>query len=40
MSEAPIYVTRPALAPLNEVMPYLEEIWTSGVMTHNGPLVQ
>lgn len=36
----PIYVTRPALAPLDEVMPFLEQIWANGVMTHNGPLMQ
>ncbi|MBN2310967.1 MAG: DegT/DnrJ/EryC1/StrS family aminotransferase [Candidatus Hydrogenedentes bacterium] len=36
----PIYVTRPSLAPLDEYLPYLESIWESGVMTHNGPLVQ
>ena len=36
----PIYVTRPALAPLEEYLPYLETIWNTGVMTHNGPLVQ
>ena len=38
--ERPIYVTRPSLAPLDELIPYLETIWESGVMTHNGPLVQ
>ena len=37
---APIYVTRPSLAPLNEYVKYLEGIWESGVMTHNGPLMQ
>ena len=36
----PIYVTQPSLAPLEEYMPYLETIWRTGVMTHNGPLVQ
>lgn len=35
-----IYVTRPSLAPLGEFKEYLETIWESGVMTHNGPLVQ
>ena len=38
--EKPIYVTMPTLAPLQEVDAYLEKIWASGVMTHNGPLVQ
>ena len=36
----PIYVTMPTLAPLQEVDTYMEKIWASGVMTHNGPLVQ
>ena len=38
--DKPIYVTMPTLAPLQEVDAYLEKIWASGVMTHNGPLVQ
>lgn len=37
---APIYVTQPALAPLPEFVAYLEEIWRTGVMTHNGPMMQ
>lgn len=37
---SPIYVTRPSLAPLSEFEAYLREVWRSGVMTHNGPLVQ
>lgn len=36
----PIYVTMPTLAPLEEVDEYMKKIWASGVMTHNGPLVQ
>lgn len=36
----PVYVTMPTLAPLQEVDAYLEKIWASGIMTHNGPLVQ
>ena len=35
-----IYVTRPSLAPLSDVIPYLEQIWNTGIMTHNGPLMQ
>ena len=35
----PIYVTQPSLAPLSEVNRYLEKIWESGIMTHNGPLM-
>lgn len=38
--KSPIYVTKPSLAPLEEFLPYLETIWETGVMTHNGPLVQ
>ena len=36
----PIYVTMPTLAPLKEVNQLMESIWESGIMTHNGPLVQ
>ena len=36
----PIYVTMPTLAPLQEVNQLTESIWESGIMTHNGPLVQ
>lgn len=38
--DKPIYVTQPSLAPLAEVDTYMSRIWASGVMTHNGPLVQ
>lgn len=40
MINRPIYVTQPTLAPLAEVTALLEGVWSSGVMTHNGPLVQ
>jgi dTDP-4-amino-4,6-dideoxygalactose transaminase len=36
----PIYVTQPSLAPLDEFNEYLQKIWATGVMTHNGPLMQ
>lgn len=36
----PIYVTMPTLAPLEEVNELMQDIWASGIMTHNGPLVQ
>lgn len=36
----PIYVTMPTLAPLEEVDELMKGIWESGIMTHNGPLVQ
>ena len=35
-----IHVTQPSLAPLDELIPYLESIWSNGILTHNGPLVQ
>ena len=35
-----IFVTQPTLAPLEEVNELMRGIWRSGVMTHNGPLVQ
>lgn len=36
----PVYVTMPTLAPQGEVNELLKGVWESGVMTHNGPLVQ
>lgn len=36
----PIFVTMPTLAPQAEVNRLLEQVWSSGIMTHNGPLVQ
>lgn len=33
----PIHVTRPLLPPLEEFLPYLEEIWESGWLTNAGP---
>lgn len=35
-----IYVTMPTLAPLEEVNMYLRKVWASGIMTHNGPILQ
>ena len=35
----PIYVTQPSLAPLAEFNEYLQQIWASGIMTHNGPFL-
>ena len=35
-----IFVTQPTLAPLAEYTELLKGIWASGIMTHNGPLVQ
>lgn len=36
----PVYVTRPALPPLNEFVEYLEKIWDSHILTNNGPFHQ
>lgn len=36
-TEKPIYVTQPFLPPLEELIPYLEKIWASKVLTNNGP---
>ncbi len=35
-----IHVGEPSLAPLPRVTEILEEAWRSGILTHNGPLVQ
>ncbi|MBM7332991.1 MAG: DegT/DnrJ/EryC1/StrS family aminotransferase [Alcanivorax sp.] len=40
MSNPPVHVTRPFLPPLEEFIPYLEEIWTSGHLTNGGPMHQ
>ncbi len=37
MSDQPIYVTRPYLPPLEEFIPYLEQIWDNKILTNNGP---
>lgn len=39
-SKAPIYVTSPFLPPLEEFLPYLEEIWKSRSLTNNGRMHQ
>lgn len=36
----PIYVTRPLMPPLEEFLPYLEEIWESRWLTNGGPFHQ
>lgn len=33
----PLFVTRPQLPPLEEVIPYLEEIWRTHQLTNKGP---
>ena len=36
-STTPIYVTRPDLPPLEEMLPYLAQIWDKRVLTNGGP---
>lgn len=36
----PIYVTRPFLPELSELVPYLEQIWARGHLTNSGPFHQ
>ena len=40
MSEKPIYVTQPYLPPLDEFVPYLQQIWDNKVLTNGGPMHQ
>lgn len=35
--DAPIFVTRPFLPPLEELQPYLEQIWANRQLTNGGP---
>jgi dTDP-4-amino-4,6-dideoxygalactose transaminase len=35
-----IYVTQPFLPPLEEFIPYLEQIWTNKILTNGGPFHQ
>ncbi|OON64088.1 aminotransferase [Massilia sp. KIM] len=36
----PVYVTQPYLPPLEEFLPYLEQIWDNKVLTNGGPFHQ
>lgn len=40
MSEKPIYVTQPYLPPLEEFIPYLQQIWDNKILTNGGPMHQ
>lgn len=40
MSNKPIYVTQPNLPPLEEFIPYLEQIWANKTLTNGGPFHQ
>jgi dTDP-4-amino-4,6-dideoxygalactose transaminase len=37
MRTEPIYVTQPYLPPLEEFMPYLQQIWDKKILTNGGP---
>jgi dTDP-4-amino-4,6-dideoxygalactose transaminase len=37
---SPIHVTQPSLPPLEEFIPYLEQIWESKLLTNSGPFHQ
>ncbi len=37
MSDKKLYVTQPYLPPLQEFIPYIEEIWDSKILTNGGP---
>jgi len=39
-TEKPIYVTQPYLPPLEELIPYLEQIWKKKILTNGGPFHQ
>lgn len=38
--DKPIYVTQPSLPPLEEFVPYLQQIWGSKILTNGGPFHQ
>jgi dTDP-4-amino-4,6-dideoxy-D-glucose transaminase len=40
MHNKPIYVTQPYLPPLEEFIPYMEDIWENKILTNNGPFHQ
>lgn len=38
--QKPVYVTQPYLPPLEEFLPYLEDIWNNKILTNGGPFHQ
>lgn len=40
MSNKPVYVTQPYLPPLEEFVPYMEQIWNNKILTNGGPMHQ
>lgn len=39
-TQKPVYVTQPVLPPLEEFLPYLQEIWDNKILTNGGPFHQ
>ena len=40
MSPKTIYVTEPAMPPLEDFIPYLQQIWSTKILTNGGPFHQ
>lgn len=40
MNDKPIFVTQPAMPPLEEFIPYLQQIWDNKILTNCGPFHQ
>lgn len=40
MSQKPVFVTQPYLTPLEEFIPYLQQIWGNKILTNGGPMHQ
>lgn len=40
MSDVPLYVTQPYLPPLDDFVPYLQQIWENKLLTNGGPMHQ
>ena len=40
MNKNNIYVTQPVLPPLEEFLPYLQQIWDNKILTNAGPFHQ
>lgn len=40
MRDKPIYVTQPFMPPIEDYRALLETPWATGILTHNGPLLQ
>ncbi|MCH4880464.1 DegT/DnrJ/EryC1/StrS family aminotransferase [Pseudomonas sp. TMW22090] len=40
MNNKPVYVTQPYLPPLEEFVPYLQQIWENKILTNGGPMHQ